>query len=96
MSTGSAAAIAIVIGLQLGTQAARFHAHDRVHARIVGRLAVEDFHADQIFLQLVRLPGERALHRQAQKSDHAPGAGKKLVRQDLFQLLPDCGVGDCG
>ena len=89
-------AVAIVIGLEFGTQAARFHAHDRVHARIVGWLAVEYFHADQVFLQLVRLPGERALHRKAQESDHAAGAGKKLVRQDFFQLLPDCDVGKCG
>src|SRR5260370_900599 len=76
--------------------AAAFHAYDRVHTRIVGCLAVEYFHADHVFLQLVGLPGERALHRKAQESDHAPGAGKKLVRQNFFQLLPDCDVGKCG
>ena len=86
------AAVAFVIGLQLGAQTARFHADDRVHARIVGRFAVEDFDADQVFLQFVGLAGQRAFHCQAQKSDHALGAGEKLVRQNLFQLLPDCGV----
>ena len=89
------AAIAFVIGLQLGAQTARFHADDRVHARIVRRFAVEDFHAEQVFFQLVRLPGQGAFHGQAQKSDHALGAGKKLVRQNFFQLLPDCGVRNC-
>ena len=41
------------------------------------------------------LPGQGAFHGQAQKSHHALGAGKKLVRQNFFQLLPDCGVRNC-
>ncbi len=44
------AAVAVVVCLQLGSQPARLHAYDRVHARIVRRLAIEDFHADQVFL----------------------------------------------
>jgi hypothetical protein len=38
----------------LDAQAARFHAHDRVYPRVVGFLAIEDFHAEQIFLEFSR------------------------------------------
>jgi hypothetical protein len=32
------------------------------------------------------------LHREAQKSDHAFGAAKEAMRQNLFQLLSDRGI----
>jgi hypothetical protein len=71
---GIVAAVALIISLQLGTETPRFHADDGVDARIVGGLAIEDLHSDEILFELAGFTLEGPIHGQAQKSDHAIGA----------------------
>ena len=68
------APVALVIRLQLRTQAARFDPDNGIDARIVGAFAIEDFDADEILLQHVAFTLDGAFHGEAQESPHAFGA----------------------
>ena len=83
---GVVAARALVILAQLGAQPPRLHAHDGVHPRIVGFLAVEDLYPEQVFLEFAGAALERALHREPQEAAHARGTGETVCRQNFFEL----------
>ena len=62
--------VMFVVRFELGSEAASLHPNDRVHPRIVIRLAVEYFHTQEILLEFVSAPGQGALHDAAQESRH--------------------------
>jgi hypothetical protein len=59
-----------VVRFELGSEAASLHPNDRIHPRIVIRLSVEYFDAQEILLEFVSAPGQGALHHAAQESRH--------------------------
>ena len=93
-ANGIVGAVGFVVGLELCAQAAGFHADNGIDAGIVVRTAVEDFDADHVFFEFVRVTAQRVVHREAQKSGHARGAGEKAVGQNFLQLLANSGIED--
>ena len=57
-------------------------------------VALEDFDADRIFLQLINFAGERLLDHVAQQFAEAAGRRKTLRGEEAFELGANVGLGD--
>ncbi len=75
-----------VVLRQLGPQAPRLDAHDRVDSRIVVRGPVEHLGPEAVLLELIALAVQRALDDEAQEAAQASGVGEPRAGEDPFQL----------
>ena len=79
-------AVAVVVLLEPAPQAPGLDAHDRIEARVVLVIAVEDLDADRVFLQLIGFARQRSFDHVAQEAAQSPGIRKALAGENAVEL----------
>lgn len=78
------ASFQLVVGFELGTQAPRFDADERIDAGIEGRIAIEDLDANGVFLEPIARVFYGMFNRVSKKTAHAFGAREEPAGGDPF------------
>jgi len=83
--------LGLVILVELCAEPARFHANNRVHARVESLKTVEYFKADQIFFQPVLLAKQTFFHHKLEKTPNPVRVNEDPASEDSLQLGADLG-----
>ena len=74
---------------QFRSQARHVHARCGVGGRIVRQTAIEDVHAEGVFLQRIAATGQRLVDRETEKPLEPLGLGEQRMGADAFELGAD-------
>src|SRR5687767_9822993 len=76
----------VVLG-ELRAQARGLDADDRIEAGVVTRVAVEDFDADDVFLEALAVACEALLDDEPEEPAHAPRVREHAAREQPAELV---------
>ncbi len=79
---GIVASFIRIVGGQLAAKAARFHANDGIHAGIVGRVAIEYFHRQHGFFDLIGFACQLLFDNEFEETAEAFGITKVRAAED--------------
>ncbi len=79
-------AFAVVVLVEPAAQPSGFDPHDRIEARVVLVIAVEDLDANRILLQLIGFARQRSFDDVAQEAAQSSGIRKALAGENAVEL----------